>query len=65
MTYAKARRSSIKRYERLVNIGLIKSVKLEIDLSKVHRGKKIKFFGEETIKEIEQQKKHFHVKVEI
>jgi hypothetical protein len=64
LTYAKARRSSIKRYERLVNIGLIKSVKLEIDLSKVHRGKKIKFFGEETIKEIEQQKKHFHVKVE-
>jgi DNA-binding Lrp family transcriptional regulator len=28
------------RYERLVNIGLTKSVKPEIDLSKVNRGKK-------------------------
>ena len=34
------------RYERLVNIGLIKSVKPEIDLSKVDRGKKNQFFGE-------------------
>jgi DNA-binding Lrp family transcriptional regulator len=55
------------RYERLVNIGLIKSVKPEIDLSKVTRGgkKKSQFFGgEETIKQLEEQKKHFHVKVE-
>ena len=52
------------RYERLVNIGLIKSVKPEIDLSKVIRGKKNQFFGEETIEQLEQQKKHFHVKVE-
>lgn len=53
------------RYERLVNIGLIKSVKPEIDLSKVNRGKKSQFFGgEETIKQLEEQKKHFHVKVE-
>ncbi|MGH9954465.1 MAG: AsnC family transcriptional regulator [Nitrososphaeraceae archaeon] len=55
------------RYERLVNIGLIKSVKPEIDLSKVNRGgKKSQFFGggeEETIKQLEEQKKHFHVKV--
>ena len=54
------------RYERLVNIGLIKSVKPEIDLSKVTRGKnKSQFFGggEETIKQLEEQKKHFHVKV--
>jgi Lrp/AsnC family leucine-responsive transcriptional regulator len=59
------------RYERLVNIGLIKSVKPEIDLSKVIRGgkKKSQFFGgggeeeEETIKQLEEQKKHFHVKV--
>ena len=29
------------RYERLVNIGLIKSVKSEIDLSKVDRGNKV------------------------
>jgi DNA-binding Lrp family transcriptional regulator len=53
------------RYERLVNIGLIKSVKPEIDLSKVARGKKkSQFFGEETIKRLEEQKKHFHVKVD-
>jgi DNA-binding transcriptional regulator YhcF (GntR family) len=54
------------RYERLVNIGLIKSVKPEIDLSKVTRGKKkSQFFGgEETIKQLEEQKKHFHVRVD-
>ena len=54
------------RYERLVNIGLIKSVKPEIDLSKVTRGKKKSQFlggGGETIKQLEEQKKHFHVKV--
>lgn len=55
------------RYERLVNIGLAKSVKPEIDLSKVTRGKKkSQFFGGgggETIKQLEEQKKHFHVKV--
>lgn len=52
------------RYQRLVNIGLIKSVKPEIDLSKVNREKKNQFFGEETMKQLEEQKKHFHVKVE-
>jgi DNA-binding Lrp family transcriptional regulator len=54
------------RYERLVNIGLIKSVKPEIDLSKVDSRKKNQFFGEEEeiIKQLEEQKKHFHVKVE-
>ena len=52
------------RYERLVNMGLIKSVKPEIDLSKVNREKKSQFFGEETIKQLEKQKKHFHVKVD-
>jgi DNA-binding Lrp family transcriptional regulator len=52
------------RYERLVNIGLIKSVKPEIDLSKVNREKKSQFFGEETIRQLEEQKKHFHVKVD-
>jgi DNA-binding Lrp family transcriptional regulator len=52
------------RYERLVNIGLVKSVKPEIDLSKVNREKKNQFFGEETIKQLEEQKKHFHVKVD-
>ena len=52
------------RYERLANIGLIKSVKPEIDLSKVDSRKKSQYFGEETIKQLEQQKKHFHVKVD-
>jgi predicted transcriptional regulator len=52
------------RYERLVNIGLIKSVKPEIDLSKVNREKRSQFFGEETIKRLEEQKKHFHVKLD-
>jgi DNA-binding Lrp family transcriptional regulator len=53
------------RYERLVNMGLIKSVKPEIDLSKVDREKKGELFGgEETMKQLEEQKKHFHVKVE-
>jgi Lrp/AsnC family leucine-responsive transcriptional regulator len=53
------------RYERLVNMGLIKSVKPEIDLSKVDSRKKSQFFGgEETIKQLEEQKKHFHVKVD-
>jgi DNA-binding Lrp family transcriptional regulator len=45
------------RYERLVNFGLIKSVKPDIDLSKVYSRKK-------TIKQLEEQKKHFHAKVE-
>jgi Lrp/AsnC family leucine-responsive transcriptional regulator len=52
------------RYERLVNMGLIKSVKPEIDLSKVNREKKSEFFGEDTIKQLEKQKKQFHVKVD-
>ena len=52
------------RYERLVNIGLIKSVKPEIDLSKVNREKKNQFFGEDTIRQLEEQKKHFHVKID-
>ena len=52
------------RYERLVNIGLVKSVKPEIDLSKVNKEKKNQFFGEETIRLLKEQKKHFHVKVD-
>jgi DNA-binding Lrp family transcriptional regulator len=52
------------RYERLVNIGLIKSVKPEIDLSKVDSRKKSQYFGEETMKQLQEQKKHFHVKLD-
>jgi len=52
------------RYERLVNIGLTKAVEPEIDLSKVNREKKNQFFGEQIVKRLQKQKKHFHVKVE-
>jgi DNA-binding Lrp family transcriptional regulator len=52
------------RYDRLVNMGLIMSVKPEIDLSKVDSSKKSKYFGDDTIKRLEDQKKHFHVKVD-
>lgn len=52
------------RYERLVKMGLIKSVKPEIDLSKVDRRRKSQFFTDETIQHLEQQKKHFHVKID-
>lgn len=52
------------RYDRLVKIGLVKSIKPEIDLSKVDRRKRSVFFGDETIKQLAEQKKHFHVKVE-
>ena len=50
------------RYERLVNMGLIKSVKPEIDMSKVDRKSK----GElgNTLQLLKKQKKHFHVYVE-
>ena len=54
------------RYERLVNIGLIKSVKPEIDLSKVTRGKKkpvLRRRRRRNYQQLEEQKKHFHVKV--
>jgi len=49
------------RYERLVNMGLIKSVKPEIDLSKVD--KKIRGAVGNTL-ELQKQKKHFHVYIE-
>ncbi|HKZ62346.1 MAG TPA: AsnC family transcriptional regulator [Nitrososphaera sp.] len=50
------------RYERLVNMGLIKSVKPEIDLSKVDR-KSQSELGD-TLESLKKQKKHFHVYVE-
>ena len=49
------------RYERLVNMGLIKSVKPEIDLSKVDKGSKDSLQPLESLK---RQKKHFHVCIE-
>jgi DNA-binding Lrp family transcriptional regulator len=50
------------RYERLVNIGLIKSVKPEIDTSKL--AKTNKKFSDQTIQNLKEQKKHFHVKLD-
>jgi len=50
------------RYERLVNMGLIKSVKPEIDLSKVD--KKNKIVLADTFEQLRKQKMHFHVRIE-
>src|ERR687883_1884861 len=47
------------RYERLVNIGLIKSVKPEIDLSKIDR-KNMGNLGD-TVQSLKNQNRHFHV----
>lgn len=51
-------------YERLVSIGLIKSVSPEIDLSKIDMRRKIQYFGGDTIRRLEKQRKHFHVKID-
>lgn len=51
------------RYERLVNIGLIKSVKPEIDISKLDKMHKEES-SEELIQNLKGQKKHFHVKLD-
>jgi DNA-binding Lrp family transcriptional regulator len=51
------------RYERLVNIGLIKSVKPEIDVSKLAKKTKAKF-SDKVIQNLKDQKKHFHVKLD-
>lgn len=50
------------RYERLVNMGLIKSVKPEIDLSKVDKNSK-GALGD-TFEQLKKQKMHFHVYIE-
>ena len=49
------------RYERLVNIGLIKAVKPEIDLSKIDKKSKDEF---DTLHDLKKQKKHFHLRVD-
>lgn len=49
------------RYARLVNMGLIKAVKPEIDMSKVDRKSK----GDlDSLISLKKQKKHFHIFVE-
>lgn len=52
------------RFERLVNMGLIKAVKPEIDLSKVDRKKSELFSDDNTFRQLQDQKKHFHVRLE-
>jgi len=51
------------RYERLVNIGLIKSVRPEIDVSKIDTRSRDEF-TEDVIRKLKEEQKHFHVKVE-
>ena len=50
------------RYERLVNMGLIKSVKPEIDLSKIDKKSKDEYG--DTLQELKKQKRHFHLHVD-
>ncbi|HXV46662.1 MAG TPA: AsnC family transcriptional regulator [Nitrososphaera sp.] len=50
------------RYERLVNMGLIKSIKPEIDMSKVDR--KSKGDIDDTLQTLRKQKRHFHLYIE-
>ncbi|MGH9992648.1 MAG: Lrp/AsnC family transcriptional regulator, partial [Nitrososphaera sp.] len=47
-----------RRFERLVNMGLIVGIKPELDLSKV--GVKGREDIGDTLKELKNQKKHFH-----
>lgn len=50
------------RYDRLVNMGLVKSVKPKIDLSKIDIHKQKYFFSEEKIKQLREQKKLLRIK---
>lgn len=51
------------RYDRLIYMGLIKSVKPEIDLSKIDIHKQRQFFSEENIKQLTEHHKHLHIKM--
>ena len=50
------------RYQRLVEMGLIKSVRPEIDLTKIDRNTKVNLG--DNLESLRTQKKHFHVYVE-
>ena len=50
------------RYERLMNMGLIKSVRPEIDLSRVDKRSKDEFG--DTLQDLKKQKRHFHLHVD-
>jgi len=51
------------RYDRLVNIGLIKAIKPEIDISKISKSTKNQF-SDDLIDSFSTKNKHFHVKVD-
>ncbi len=50
------------RYERLINMGLIKSIKPEIDLTRIDRKRKEEF--SDNLQILKNQKKHFHLYIE-
>lgn len=52
------------RYERLVKIDSIISIKPEIDISKIDRHKINHLLSEGTIKNLSEQRKHFHVRID-
>jgi DNA-binding Lrp family transcriptional regulator len=52
------------RYERLINIGFVKSIKIEINLSKIDSHKKRQFFNKQNIKYLSEQNKQFDAKIE-
>jgi hypothetical protein len=61
----KVSRPTIKAwYERLVNIGLVKSVKPEIDSSKIDSHIRRQSFSKEDIEPISGQNKYFNMKIE-
>jgi len=51
------------RYERLVTIGLIKSVRPEIDITKISKSNK-KLFSDDLLNSFKTSKKNFHVKID-
>ncbi|HEX2169836.1 MAG TPA: AsnC family protein [Nitrososphaera sp.] len=51
-------------YDRLVNMGLVNSVKPEIGLSKINIHNQKHFFSEKNIKQLCEQNKHLHIKID-
>ena len=51
-------------YDRLVNMGLVNPVKPEIGLSKINIHNQKHFFSEENIKQLCEQNKHLHIKID-
>jgi len=51
------------RYDRLVNIGLIKSIRPEIDITKISNSNKKNLSGD-LIESLKVKKKHFHLNID-